>query len=101
MNTPSSRSSSPTTQSIGSATFGEGAKGLSTHRLFKVQPGHDHQYLLEQTSILMNCVYRLTLEASLERNDALIVAAHHLSGMAKALIEDIAMAQMLAPTASQ
>ena len=84
--------------SIGSGTFGEGAEGVSTQRLFRVIPGHDHDYLLEQANVLRGCVYHLTREASLERNDMLITAAHYLSGMAKALTEDIAMARMISPT---
>ncbi|WP_313740621.1 DUF3077 domain-containing protein [Pseudomonas sp.] len=91
----------PDNVSIGSATFGEGATGSSTHRLFRVVPGHQYDYLLEQANVLMSCVYKLTREASLEPDDTLIVAAHYLSGMAKALIEDIAMAQMIAPLETQ
>lgn len=82
----------PNNVSIGSATFGEGATSNSTHRLFRVVPGHQHDYLLEQANVLMSCVYKLTREASLEPDETLIIAAHYLSGMAKALIEDIAIA---------
>ena len=93
----SSKCAKAKTESIGSATFGEGAKGNSSHRLFRVEPGHDQDYLLEQANVLMSCVYKLTREASLEPDESLIVAAHFLSGMAKALVEDIAIARMIAP----
>lgn len=88
----------PDSVTIGSATFGEAATGTSTHRLFRVVPGHQHDYVLEQANVLMSCVYKLTREASLEPDDTLVVAAHYLSGMAKALVEDIAMAQVIVPT---
>ncbi|WP_312934219.1 DUF3077 domain-containing protein [Pseudomonas sp.] len=100
MSEQTSQQSDKASVSVGSATFGEGASGTSTHRLFRVIPGHDHDYLLEQASILMSCVYQLNREASLERDDKLIVAAYYLSGMAKALIEDIAMARTITPPAA-
>jgi hypothetical protein len=37
----------------------------------------------------MSCVHRLTLQAGIEPDGALIWAAHYLSGMAKALVEDV------------
>ncbi|MBA1204441.1 DUF3077 domain-containing protein [Pseudomonas capeferrum] len=81
--------------SIGTGTFGEGLEGNIFHRLFRVVPGHDLDYVLEQSSRLMGCVYKLTHEASLEHDDTLVLAAYYLSGMAKALTEDVAMARML------
>lgn len=84
-------------QSIGTGTFGEGAGGNTFHRLFRVVPGHDLGYMLEESSRLMGCVYKLTHEASLQQNDMLVLAAYYLSGMAKALTEDVAMARMLGP----
>ena len=82
-------------QSVGTGTFGEGQECNIFHRLFRVVPGHDLDYVLEQSSRLMGCVYKLTHEASLERDDTLVLAAYYLSGMAKALTEDVAMARML------
>ena len=81
--------------SIGTGTFGEGAEGNIFHRLFRVVPGHDLDYVWEQSARLMDCVYKLTHEASLERDDTLVLAAYYLSGMAKALAEDVVMARML------
>nr|WP_196176825.1 DUF3077 domain-containing protein [Pseudomonas fulva] len=40
-------------------------------------------------------MYKLTREASLERKDTLVTAAYYLSGMAKALTEDMAMGRLL------
>lgn len=98
MSSQPSKCAKTQTKSIGSATFGEGAKGHGSHRLFRVEPGHDQDYVLEQANLLMNCVYQLTREASVELDESLIVAAHFLSRMAKALVEDIAMARMIAPS---
>lgn len=82
-------------QSIGVGTFGEGVEESIGHRLFRVVPGHDLDFVLEQSSLIMGCVYKLTREASLAPDDTLVLAAHYLSGMAKALIEDIALARTL------
>ncbi|MBA1200665.1 DUF3077 domain-containing protein [Pseudomonas capeferrum] len=84
-----------TLQSIGVGTFDEGADESIGHRLFRVVPGHDLDYVLEQSLLMMGCVYKLTREASLAPDDTLVLAAYYLSGMAKALIEDMALARTL------
>ena len=84
-------------KTTGVATFGEGVTGKHADRLFKVLPGHDAEYALEQASVLLNCVYRMTLEAGVEHNGDMVWGAHYLSGMAKALVEDVAHGMMSGP----
>ena len=47
--------------------------------------------------MLLNCVYRMTLEAGVEHNGDMVWGAHYLSGMAKALVEDVAHGMMSGP----
>lgn len=79
-------------KTCGIGSFGEGIGGRIEDRLFRTTAGHDAQYALEQSSILMSCVYKITLQAGLDQDDTLAWAAHYLSGMAKALVEDVAYA---------
>lgn len=81
----------------GVGTFGEGVGGKIADRLFKVTPGHDAEYALEQASVLLDCVYKMTLEAGVEGNGQYIWGVHYLSGIAKALIEDVAHGMMTGP----
>lgn len=60
-------------------------------------PDHGLDDVLEQSSRLMGCVYKLTLEATLQQDDTLLLAACYLSSMVKALAEDMALARMLTP----
>ena len=84
-------------KTTGVGTFGEGIGGHGDDRLFRVTPGHDAEYALEQASVLMDCVYRMTLQSGVERDDILVWAAHYMSGMAKALVEDVAHGMMTGP----
>ncbi|CAG8871325.1 hypothetical protein PS627_04394 [Pseudomonas fluorescens] len=84
-------------KTTGVGTFGEGIGGCISDRLFKVAPGHDAEYALEQASVLLDCVYRMTLQAGVERDDILVWGAHYLSGMAKALVEDVTHGMMTGP----
>ncbi|SDQ38649.1 Protein of unknown function [Pseudomonas sp. UC 17F4] len=79
-------------KTIGVGTFGEGPSGKTTERLFRVEPGHSVEFVLEQAALLMGCVNKLTHHVMIEENEAMTCAAHFLSGMAKALIEDLATA---------
>ncbi|MCP6698091.1 DUF3077 domain-containing protein [Pseudomonas donghuensis] len=79
-----------TSKTAGIASFGNGESGHSTQRLFRVEPGHSAAFALEQSAVLMGCVHRLTLQAGIEHDATLVWAAHYLSGMAKALVEDVA-----------
>ncbi|MEG0859615.1 MAG: DUF3077 domain-containing protein [Pseudomonas sp.] len=84
-------------KTCGLGSFGEGIGGRIEDRLFRITAGHDAQYALEQSSMLMSCVYKLTLQAGLDQDDTLAWAAHYLSGMAKALVEDVAHVMMTGP----
>lgn len=81
---------STTLRTLGVGTFGEGEGGLCAERLFRVQPGHTADFALEQAAMLISCVYKLTQQAGIEQDGSLIWAAHYLSGMSKALVEDVA-----------
>nr|WP_329604755.1 DUF3077 domain-containing protein [Pseudomonas fulva] len=85
-----------TTQTIGAGTSAK-ARAAIFHRLFQVVPDHGLDDVLEQSSRLMGCVYKLTLEATLQQDDTLLLAACYLSSMVKALAEDMALARMLTP----
>lgn len=74
----------------GIGTFGEGLGGTIADRLFKVTPGHDADYALEQATVLLDCIYKMTLEAGVEGGGRFVWETHYLSGMAKALVEDVA-----------
>ncbi|MCE5985213.1 DUF3077 domain-containing protein [Pseudomonas sp. LF19] len=79
-------------RTIGVGTFGEGPSGKTTERLFRVEPGHSAGFVLEQAALLMGCVSKLTHQVMIEEDEAMVCAAHFLSGMAKALVEDLATA---------
>ena len=49
-------------------------------RLFRVMTGVPIDYALEQASVLMNCVHRLTFVGVMEKDDTLVWAAHVLAG---------------------
>ncbi|VVQ02116.1 hypothetical protein PS910_03910 [Pseudomonas fluorescens] len=71
----------------GIASCGEG-EGSPT-RLFRVMTGVPIDYALEQASVLMNCVHRMTFVGVMEKDDTLVWAAHVLAGQSRALIEDV------------
>lgn len=70
--------------------FGEGEGGATADRLFRVEPGHNATFVLEQATLLMGCAHKLTLQAGIEQDTTSAWAAHYLVGMAKALVEDLA-----------
>lgn len=82
-----------TTTGVGS--FGEGEGGKGAERLFRVAPGHRADFVLEQSAMLMGCAYKLTQQAAIDQDATLVWAAHFLSGMAKALTEDVAHAMFV------
>lgn len=58
--------------------------------LFKVCPGVSGEEALEQASVLMNCVNKLTQLAGVSEDyNALVWAAHYLGEQAKALVDDV------------
>ena len=71
----------------GLASCGEGEN--SPTRLFRVMTGVPIDYALEQASVLMNCVHRLTFVGVMEKDDTLVWAAHVLAGQSRALVEDV------------
>ncbi|MFK0089227.1 DUF3077 domain-containing protein [Pseudomonas sp. NPDC090755] len=77
-------------KTVGVGTFGEGEGGATSDRLFRVEPGHSAAFVLEQVTLLMGCVHKLTLQAGIEQDATSAWAAHYLVGMAKALVEDLA-----------
>lgn len=81
-------------KTVGAGTFGEGEGGPGADRLFRVQPGHAADFVLEQAAMLLTCVYKLTLQAGIQQDGSMIWAAHYLSGMSKALVEDLAHAML-------
>ncbi|QGW77426.1 DUF3077 domain-containing protein [Pseudomonas alkylphenolica] len=85
-----SKDNSGPLKTCGIGSFGEGIGGRIEDRLFRTTAGHDLDYALEQSSVLMSCVHKLTLQAAVDQDYTLVWAAHYLSGMAKALVEDVA-----------
>ena len=81
----------------GVGTFGEGLDGKIADRLFKVMPGHDALHAMQQATAMMDCVYKMTLDAGVEGNGQYVWGVHYLSGMAKALIEDVTHGMMTEP----
>jgi hypothetical protein len=63
-----------------------------------VQAGHNADFALEQSALLLSCAYKLTLQAGIEPDGTLVWAAHYLSGMSKALVEDVAHAMFIEQT---
>ncbi|TDF80234.1 DUF3077 domain-containing protein [Pseudomonas sp. H9] len=84
-------------KTTGVGVFGEGENGTRAERLFRVEPGHDAPFALEQAALLMGCVSKLTQDMLFEQDETMVLAAHYLSGMAKALVEDVAHSMMQAP----
>lgn len=80
----------------GVGSFGGEEGGTQGLRLFRVEPGHSADYALAQSCQLIACVRKLTFEAGIEQDATLAMAAHFLSGMANALVEDVAHSMMVA-----
>jgi hypothetical protein len=74
----------------GVGSFGGEEEGPGSPRLFRVEAGYSADMALLHSSQLMACVHKLTLEAGTGQEGDLVWAAHYLSGMAKALVEDVA-----------
>lgn len=63
-------SSSSGFRTIGVGVFGEGLSGTADDRLFRVEPGHDAGFVLEQAALLMGCVGKLTQHVMFEQDEA-------------------------------
>ncbi|PJY96150.1 MULTISPECIES: DUF3077 domain-containing protein [Pseudomonas] len=74
---------------VGAATF---AKCNSENQpLFRVNAGVSCEEALEQASLLMDCINKLTLMGGMDDNNgALVWAAHYLGEQVKAVIDDVA-----------
>lgn len=65
--------------------------------LFRVNAGVSCEEALEQASLLMDCINKLTFRGGMEDNNEPVVwAAHYLGEMAKAIIDDVATGLQLA-----
>lgn len=87
LQTPSSRQL--TTCGIGH--FGEGGDIGMEEPLFRVVAGHSLDHAVEQATVVMCAVHKLTDMAMMETDQlpTLLTAMHYLSGMAKALAQDV------------
>ncbi|MFJ4388137.1 MULTISPECIES: DUF3077 domain-containing protein [Pseudomonas] len=87
-----------TTTGIGS--FGESGEIDNETPLFQVVAGHPMDYALEQSTHLITCAYTLSdiaLTQDLKNAPTLLAAAHYLTGMAKALSQDVSHAVTNSP----
>lgn len=58
--------------------------------LFRINAGVSCEEALEQASLLMDCVNKLTLRAGMDDDgDPMVWAAHYLGEIAKAIIDDV------------
>lgn len=65
-----------------------------TQPLFRIEPGIPCQYAREQASELMGYVRDMTLTGLMEEDSSLLWAAHYLSALAKALMDDAELGMM-------
>ena len=80
---------------VGGATFAKCS--VQNKPLFRINPGISCDEALEQASLLMDCVNKLTLLSGMDNdNDAMVWASHYLSEMAKAIIDDVTSGLQLA-----
>ena len=76
---------------VGVQPFGE-LEGESL-RLFRVMPGIPFEQAYEQVSVLLGYIRHLIHEGDLSDDHKLIGAADYLSGLAKAVMDDIEIAR--------
>ena len=72
---------------VGSATFAK--CNAQNQPLFRINAGISCEEALEQASLLMDCVNKLTLLSGMENDNAVVWASHYLGEMAKAIIDDV------------
>jgi len=77
---------------VGKTTFYQGENG--THPLFRIEPGIPCRDAREQSSELMGYVRELTITGLMDEKPMMIWAAHYLSAMAKALMDDAELGMM-------
>ena len=73
------------------AESGEGAEVSLQDPLFRVVAGHPLDHAVEQATVLMCAVHKISDLAMVETDHlpTLLTAVHYLSGMAKALAQDV------------
>lgn len=71
---------------VGKTTFYQGEGG--TRPMFRIEPGIPCRDARKQSSELMGYVRELTIIGLMEEKPMMIWAAHYLSAMAKALMDD-------------
>lgn len=75
------------TKTLGTTTFSN--YGPSRQPLFRINPDIPIESALEHASSLLACIHELSLDAALgDASKQRIWAVHHLSDMAKAILED-------------
>ncbi|MDH0733865.1 DUF3077 domain-containing protein [Pseudomonas sichuanensis] len=72
---------------VGKTTFTQG-EGSNRQPLFRIEPGIPCQHARDQASELLDCVRHLTLVGVMEQDPRMVWAAHYLSALAKALLDD-------------
>lgn len=71
--------------------FGEGVDAGAGQPLFRVIAGHPLNHAIEQATVLM-CTVHKVCDLALQNQEhlpTLLTAVHYLSGMAKALAQDV------------
>ncbi|MBA1201874.1 DUF3077 domain-containing protein [Pseudomonas capeferrum] len=82
---PFSRPQKNTTAGIATSALGLAPPDY----LLRINPDVPYTYALEQASLIIGCVSRLTVLGALDDDGSLVRAAHFLSSMAKALVDDV------------
>jgi len=76
---------------IGTPGVATVSEGENTPELFRGMPNIPIDYALEQASVMIGCVHKLTFIGVMDKEDTLVWAAYLLSGMARSLVEDVAL----------
>jgi len=77
---------------VGKTTFFQGEN--QAHPLFRIEAGIPCQEAREQASELMGYVRELTIIGLMDEKPIMVWAAHYLSAMAKALMDDAELGMM-------
>ncbi|MBC3435753.1 DUF3077 domain-containing protein [Pseudomonas sp. BW16M2] len=80
-----------TLATTGVGHFGEGAEVGAQDPLFRVVAGHPLDHAVEQATVLMCAVHKISDLAMTETDHlpTLLTAVHYLGGMAKVLAQDV------------
>jgi hypothetical protein len=77
---------------VGKTIFFQGEN--QTHPLFRIEPGIPCRSAREQASELMGYVRELTIVGLMDEKPMMVWAAHYLSALAKALMDDAELGMM-------